>query len=1140
MEMKTIPQLFWRSSLYHSLYIGANYKSFLQKAKPRQLIGILLLAFLSIHPVAVQAQTLDSKVTYELKNKSLDEGLQLLGQLSKYKIAYSVQEMAKYKNITIEKAQRSVETTLDLLLSNTNLTYKVKDKTLLIVAKGIALDITNNSPENSTARQISGIVTNGENEPLAGVTIRINNSSKGTVTDAEGKYNIEADQGDLIAYSSIGYQAFQLKISDKTTYNIQLNEDLKRLDEIQVIGYGTTTKRLNTSSVSSITSEQIGTQTITNPILALQARASGVQITQDNGLPGSRVRVNIRGTSSIGYAGAVPLYVIDGVPFTLSSGSTGASADNLNAYGIYGPEGGISPLSMINPDDIERIDVLKDADATAIYGSRGSNGVVLITTKKGSQGKTEVNVNVNHGTGKVGHFIPMMNTAEYLEMRTEAFANAGVTPATSNAKDLTTWDQTAYTDWQKWLLGGTAQTTNATASISGGNAQNRFLLTTTYRKEGTVYGGSYGANSFSGRINAGHTSKNGRFIINASATYSYRNNKLPGADMAILYNLPPNYSLYNNDGSWNWDITNPLSYLAQKYNAKTNNFMGDADFSYEVAKGLRLKGTFGYSKTGVEQTKTNPASSQNPSGTTTSTLNYADNQNENYIVEPQAEYKAAFYGGNLLVLVGTTYQQTKSTGLSLTGSGYSNENLINSLVAASSVTVNSNNNSTYRYKALFGKLNYDWKQKYILNGTIRRDGSSRFGENHRFGVFGALGLGWIFTQEKFIKDQHILSFGKLRASYGITGNDQIPNYQYQELYSIAGTYFNYEGSTVLYPSSISNPDLHWEVLKKLNIALELGFLNDRILLKADYYRNRSSDILGYYTLPYQTGATSYIRNLPAAVQNRGWELELNTVNVDLKGFKWTSFLNLTINRNKLLSFRNLEASSYTNTYAVGHSIEVPLVYHFTGIDKSTGLPTLEDVNGDGSLTSAGDYLPAKAGHPFYGGLSNSLTYKSLQLDFTFQFNHRMGWVNNSVRSTSEPFGYAYTNQSEAIVSRWRQVNDDATYAKATVSPSYTTLYSRYLYSSDANWGDASYIKLKTVSLNYHLPKNWLSKIGLTAGTVYLQGQNLFTWAKQKYNFDTETAYTATASITSSSGNVDDSNTFTPPLRTIVAGLNITF
>jgi len=201
---------------------------------------------------------------------------------------------------------------------------------------------------------------------------------------------------------------------------------------------------------------------------------------------------------------------------------------------------------------------------------------------------------------------------------------------------------------------------------------------------------------------------------------------------------------------------------------------------------------------------------------------------------------------------------------------------------------------------------------------------------------------------------------------------------------------------------------------------------------------------------------------------------------------------------------------------------------------------LQDVNGDGSLTSAGDYLPAKEGHPFYGGLSNSLTYKNFQLDFTFQFNHKMGWVNNTLRATSEAFGYSYTNQSIAVVNRWRQAGDDAAYAKATTSSSYTTLYSRYLYSSDANWGDASYIKLKTVSLNYHLPKSWLSKAGATAATVYLQGQNLFTWAKQNYNFDTETSYTAGASIASSSGNVNDSNTFTPPLRTIVVGLNITF
>ena len=1133
MEIKIISQPFWKFSLKRCRLIGSSDKFFLPMIKWRQLTSILLV-LLSIHFSTIQAQTLDTKVTFELKSKSLDKGLQLLGHLSKYKIAYSVQEVSRYDNIIIDKGQRTVKTTLELLLLNTNLTYKVKDKTLLIISKSAAQNSVAGNSYNASMKQISGIVTDVENQTLPGVSIRVKGSNKSAITAIDGKYRIEVGAADVLVFSFIGYETQEELVGAKSVHNVQLALNTKALDEVQVIGYGKTSKRLNTGSVSSITANELSKQTVSNPLTALQGKMAGMQITQNNGLPGAAVKVNIRGAySGLSSAGYIPLYVIDGVPFTLFNGGSPAS-DNLNAFGISGANGGISPFSLINPEDIERIDVLKDADATAIYGARGSNGVVQITTKQGSQGKTTYNVNVSQGIAKVGHYIPMMNTDEYLTMRKEAFAYTGVTPTTTNAKDLTVWDQNAYTDWQKWAIGGTSHITNASASVSGGNAQTKFLYSSTFRKEGSVFQGDYNSTTFSNRVNVGHQSKDGKFSINLSANYTYMQNNLPSVDLSSLFNLPPNYSLYNSDGTLNWTLTNPLSYLKKEYKATTTNLITNILLSYQLMPNLKLKANLGYSLTSLNQTVTNPASSQNPASTTVSTLNYADNKNENYIVEPQMEYIKKISQGKLQVLLGSTFQQNKSTGISMTGTGYSNEKLINSLTAASSVAVSYNNNSLYKYTSVFGRVNYDWLNKYIIDGTIRRDGSSRFGSSHRFGNFGALGAAWIFTKEDFFANQNILSFGKFRGSYGLTGNDQIPDYQYSALYTAGSSSYSYAGSSIFYPSNIANPDLHWETSKKLDFALELGFIQDRIILKTDFYRNRSSDLLTYITIPSQSGTSSYSGNLPAVVQNKGWEFELNTVNIATGAFRWTTSFNLTINRNKLLSYPGLATSSYSSTYAVGEPTDIPKLYHFTGIDTKTGQPTFQDQNNDGQISSAADRVFAKAGHPYYGGLSNSLTYKNLQLDFAFQFNHRMGYVNNTigVYPYTNALGYTYANQSTDMLNRWHQAGDIALYPSA--STTNTTAYSNYIYYSDSNWGDASYIKLKTVSLNYTLPKSWTSSAKLASAVIYLQGQNLFTWAKQKYTYDPET------NVSGADPGLGTGRYISfPQLRTIIIGLNVT-
>jgi len=1095
----------------------------------------LTIIFMTTVMLHVSASGFSQKLNYSQKSTTINKVFKEVEKQTNYRILYTTNTLNDAVKINVNFKNASIEQVIEYVLKDQSLTYSIEHNTVLI--KKQEQSLLDKIGSVFTSSRFNGRIVEENNQPLAGATVMVKGTKKYVLTTSTGSFVLDLNENDVLVISYIGYETREFRITSgilqsgvASLLDIKLTPSASALDQVQVIGYGTTTKRYNTGSVSSITAQEIGKQTVENPLLAMQGRISGVQVTQDNGLPGAGVRMNIRGAfTTISSAGFIPLYVIDGVPFTLFNGQTPAT-DNLNANGFSGSNGAISPFSVIAPEDIERIDVLKDADATAIYGSKGSNGVVLITTKKGGKGKTAFNFNVNTGVSNVANYIPMMNAQEYLAMRKAAFAKSGVTPTTANALDLTVWDQNAETDWQKYFIGHTAYTTNATGSVSGGNAQNSFLLSSTYRKQGTVYGGDFGATTFSGRLSAGHKSLNGKFSIDGSVNYSYMQNLLPTTDLASIYTLAPNYPLYNANGSVNWTSTSPLSYNPKTTDAQTSNLISNVNLAYKLLSNLTLKANLGYSTTRLKQQQINPASSQNPQTTQTSTLRYADNDNSNYIIEPQAVYTTKIGEGTFEALAGTTFQKTDASGISLTGTGFTNENLINSLLGAATVVTNANANSIYKYNAVFGRLNYNWKGKYIVDGTFRRDGSSRFGKNNKFGNFGAMGASWIFTEEDFMKDLTFLSFGKLRASYGITGNDQIPNYLYMATYSTSGGNYNYDGSGVISPGNIENPDLKWESNKKLDVAVELGFLKDRILFKADYYRNRVSNLLNYLTLPSQVGTTGYTSNLDATVQTKGFEFELTTVNIASGDFRWTTNLNLTISRNKLLSYANLATSSYASTYIIGQPTDIRKFYEYNGVNPTTGLATYKDLNGDGIIDFTNDRSVGYYGHPYYGGMNNSISYKSFSLDFMFQYNHRYGVLNPTL--TSSPAGINYTNQSTALVDRWNAVGDVATFpaASTVTDPSYSNLT-----SSNVNWGDASYLKLKTVSLNYTFPKQLVSKLKLSNLSAYVQGQNIYTWAKQKYVYDPDSTVPGTGSALGTGQYIA-----IPQVRTIVIGLKCSF
>ncbi|MCK8494656.1 SusC/RagA family TonB-linked outer membrane protein [Spirosoma sp. RP8] len=1096
------------------------------------LVLTLILASTALAFDGLGQTLLERNITLTIQDQPLPAALHAIEKATGAKFTYVPSLIEKPQRVSIDARNENLATLLDRLLKPLQIDYSIR-RNYIILKK-----MTSVAPINARASidsridvTVSGRVTDASTgEGIPGVNIVAGGTPMGAVTDERGQYRMSVPQGVTLRFSFIGYTTQSIKVERESVINVALQPADNTLNETVVIGYGTTTQRYNTGSVSSITARDIDIQTVTNPLVALQGRISGAQITQNNGLPGSSVRIQIRGQNSLS-AGGVPLYVIDGIPFTLFNGGQPAS-DNLNAYGISGANGEQSPLGLIPPEDIERIDVLKDADATAIYGSRGSNGVVLITTKKGKAGKTQFNINVNSGAGKVPYYIPMLNTDQYLSLRRDAFARAKVTPTTSNAPDLTVWDQNANTDWQRRYLGGTAQFTNATASVSGGNVTNSFLFSGLYRKEGTVFPGNLGSTTLSGRFASSHTTANQKFRVDFTTSYSRVNSNLIGTDLSSVYNLPPNYPLYNTDGSLNWTGgTNPEALLIRDFENISTNFVTQLNLKYTVLPGLDLKVNNGYTLTGLSQIQTNPIRSQNPASNPVANATFANNQNESYIIEPQLDYRKTFGKNHLNALIGGTFQHSDATGQSISGRNYTNEALIKSLSGAGTITVSSNNFSLYRYTSAFGRVNYSWDNKYILTGTFRRDGSSRFGPNNRFGNFGAIGAAWLASSEEFMKPITWLSYLKLRASYGLTGNDQIPNYAYLPFYQVTSGTNTYSGSATLVNYNIANPTLHWETTKKLEAALELGFLKDRILLKSAYFRNRSSDQLANTNMPTQSGVNSFSGNLDLLIQNDGFEFDLSTINVATAALRWTTNINLTFLRNKLLSIGDPGRLFNSSSYTVGQPINATRVYKYTGLDAN-GLPTVRDLDGDGVIDFNKDRVMAPIGTPFFGGINNSISYRNFQLDVFVRFNRRNGYKFNFNELYGFPLGSSVVNTTTEALNRWSESNPSALY------PAATTLYSQAFgnySSSDALWGDASFLKIGTVSLSYNLPTTWIRPTKLSKVSVYVQGQNLFTWASQKYILDPETTVPGT-------GTAPGAGQFLamPPLRTIVGGLNVSF
>jgi TonB-linked SusC/RagA family outer membrane protein len=1068
-----------------------------------RLTGILLFAAV----LQVNAGTYAQTVTYTAQAAPLTKVFAAIEKQTGYVFFYDKKDLDGAVPVTVELRDAGLRAALETIFRDQPVGFDIEGNTIVVTRAYKALKQPDTAHNGGKVPQVTGIVTDENGEPLSGASIKLKNGDVVAITDAKGVFklkNVPADA--ILVITFTGYAPKTIPIGDNTTLKVSMSLATNKLDEAQVIAYGTTTERLATGDISKVTSQEIEQQPVPNVLEALEGRVPGLLITQNTGLPGGSFTVQIRGQSSL-TSGTDPFFVIDGVPYNSETPFNGAFG-NINSSLNDG-----NPLNYINPYDIESVEVLKDADATAIYGSRAANGAILITTKRGKAGKMKVDLSINSGVTSPARDIPFVNTQQYLQMRHGAFTNDGAMPNPNHDYDLTFWDTTRYTNWSKVLLDSHPVYTDAEGSVSGGTSNIQYLVGGGYNHqtsgEPTLLPGDGADERGSVHFNMNAQSPDKRFKVSLTGSYVSDKNTIQSVDFASYrFTLAPDApALFNPDGSLNWDPmapgeagtwTNPYSNLYVKYQGITSNVVGSANLSYILLPGLELKTDLGYTNTQTNELQAIPTTVFDPGYHITSgQSNFKVLNSHTWIVEPQVDYKLRLGAGMFTALAGASFHEIDQSGQQESAEGFISDAFLEDPGAASSVSISSNS-SQYKYSAVFGRLNYNWLDKYILTINARRDGSSRFGPGKQFGNFGSVGTAWIFSQENFMKSLFpALSFGKLRGSYGTTGNDQIGDYQYLPLYNInTNTSVPYINSQGLYIQNLYNPELAWELDKKLEGAIELGFLKDRITVQVSGYRNRSGNQLVSEPLSQVTGFGSITTNLPAIVQNSGKEAVLRTINIRTKNFTWSSSFNISANRNKLISYPGLATSPYADYFTIGQPVNLIPVYHMIGVNDTTGLYEFSDFKGNPTYrpnSSTDMTTHVNLAPKYYGGIDNTFTYKGFSVDILFQFVEQTG--RNMFGLVDAPTGFL-ANDPVAFLNAWQAPGDKKPYEQFTQKHGGSAnAYKAFNYAkqSDFAYSDASFIRLKNLALSWQLPGNWKSKTHLQNARIFVQGQNLLTF-----------------------------------------------
>lgn len=964
-------------------------------------------------------------------------------------------------------------------------------------------------------KTITGKVTSSTGTVISGVSVLVKGTTTGTTTDADGNYRLEIpEKSTTLLFSSVGYTEKEIAISG-TLINVTLESgQAKNLDEIVVVGYGTKSKKDVTSSIARVTSKEFNNLPLPSFEQALQGRAAGVFINSGSGKLGQALNIRVRGISSIS-ADQQPFVVVDGVPIVSQSLGSQTEPDN--------------PLATINPDDIESIEVLKDAASAAIYGSRASNGVLLVTTKSGKLGKTKVTAGVYTGWSKPTRLRKFLNAAQYRELFTAAAEYSGYDPATDFEDETGTedWNSTNDVNWGKQAFQqGNVQQYNV--SVNGGDARTKFLLSASYNDQKGILVGNR-LNRGTARLNIDHTI-NSIFKIGTNISLNQTNNFREPSDNAFsnplqLNALPPIQPLYNADGLLNEATIYYNALIDLEGNnqnlSKTARTISNAYAEVTLSPYLRFRSQIGLDWNNLQETQflgrrtldgapdgysyNNQVTASVLTNTNTLTFNkkLTDNQ-------------------SLDALAGIEYQRGQSSGAGVTGLAFPSDRFTK-IASAAIISDGTSSETQFRFLSYFLRANYKFKDRYLLGGSFRIDGSSRFGTDNRYGSFPAVSVGWILSEENFIKNIDAISFLKLRSSYGVTGNAEIGNFSSRSLYA-ASAYASISG---LVTSQIGSDELKWENTKQFDIGLDFGFLNNRITGEFDYFTKKTKDLLLNVPVPAVNGYSTITKNI-GDMTNKGIELVLNG-NILTGPFKWTSSVNVStyVNRVTRLVAPVSPSSRTLGRLAVGAPFGQFWGRKYAGVDPANGDALYIDA--DGKTTNVyEDAVDMVLGDPnpdYYGGWNNHFSYKSFDLDVQCQFV-KGGDLYNIAGIFQSVNGDYYDNQTIDQMNYWKEAGD-------ITSIPQPRLYEGNGTGKSSRWiQDGSYFRVKSVNFGYNFSKQQLRSLKMESARVYIAANNLFTFTKYTgYDPEVNTQYV---------GNVNLGHDFyTPPqARTITVGINI--
>ena len=1002
-------------------------------------------------------------------------------------------------------------------------------------------------------RQVSGKVTSAsDGSPIAGATVNVVNSNFSTQTDESGDYSISASNNSTLNFSFVGYSSQRINVNNQMVINVQMTANDLSLEEVVVTGYGTTTRLRQTGSTSVVESKDVEQTPFPSIDRALQGKVPGLQSSGGSGQPGSAQTIRIRGIGSISGSSS-PLYVIDGVP--VNSGDLSRATPTANV------------LAGINPNDIENITVLKDASSTAIYGSRGSNGVILITTKSGKAGKTRFRVDADFGSVRPGvspDRARPLTTEENILLLGEALLN---NPTYVDAYELTSdnirefitsedgfaIDPNVSTNWYDEVTRvGSQQQYNL--SLDGGNEKTTFNIGGGFfKQEGTIPNSDF--TRYSGKVSLKHK-LNDRFTVGTSLILSTSNLKgllnggAFGNPVLTSFFLMPNLPSRNADGS-NYisgdlapgaGLYNPLEILDKdRRSNNTQKAIGNIYAEYKILPNLKFSTKYGIDYNNLEEDYYN-----NP--------NYGDGRNVggrsyrdytryfNWVWTNLVDYKWDIDADNNWVAnfkVG--YEAQKSQSYNSSVGVYNvplNTDLTVPSVGATPIDATGTNDD-YSFASLLALGDFSYKNKYVVSWSYRNDGSSRFGSDKRYGNFWSVAGSWNIDQEDFVKDLEYISALKLRASYGVTGNAGIGNNAWRTLYGYTRTTYNfvYDGSIGAGPTQYGLSNLTWEKTNSYDIGLDAGFFNNRLNLSFDFYNRQSEGLLYAVPVPYTTGFNSYVANF-AGLRNRGFEFSVNGTPVQTDDFQWDLNFNVSLNKNKTTRLVGDEQISSPFIRRVGEDYFSYYLPQWAGADPENGDPLwyIDESRTETTNTYnlAKRVLLGKSALPkAFGSFGTTLNYKGIGLDamFYYNFGNHIYQGFYSYQNSGGAY-YGSYNQSALELDRWQKPGD----VTDTPRPIYGSGNKNSFAASDRLLKQGDFVRLRDVTLSYNLPKNWMESAKLSNVRVYVRGSNLWTWVKDDtLPFDPEAGSSEVAGGTQGVTNFD---VFIP--KTFTFGINVGF